>query len=85
MFLQLNPYIPLITPLGVASAIALQDLSEDHSLFWVCFIEKTRICVVFPNEHVRSINNITMGRSFKKVEDFFDKGVISHYDFLKNI
>lgn len=62
MILQLNPQIPLLTPLGPSQAIALIDYSEEHDLKWVVILDTSGEIWTFPNSKVRGFKNITMGR-----------------------
>ena len=62
MLLQLNPPLPLETPMGAALAHVLIDYGPEHSLLWVCFLDSSGECWTFPNEKVRAQKNATMGR-----------------------
>lgn len=59
---QLNPPIPLDTPKGPGLAHFLIDYGVEFSLMWVVFIDATGESWTFPNEQVRAVKNITMGR-----------------------
>jgi hypothetical protein len=63
MMLQLNPQIPLITPKGSAQAILVIDYSEEHDLKWVCIQDDTGEIWAWPNDKVRGLKNLTMGRN----------------------
>lgn len=60
--LQLNPTIPLETPLGSGQAIMVIDYSSEHHLVWTVIIDSTGEIWSFPNPKVRGQKNITMGR-----------------------
>lgn len=62
MILQLNPPIPVITPKGKGFAHLVIDYSQEHNLYWVCFIDNSGECWTFENKDIRSQENITMGR-----------------------
>ncbi len=61
MMLQLNPPIPLDTPKGPAFAHLVIDYSQEHYVLYVCFVNETGECWVFPNRDVRLQKNLTMG------------------------
>ena len=61
MMLQLNPPIPLDTPKGAAFAHVLIDYGQEHYVLYVCFVNDTGECWVFPNRDVRLPKNLTMG------------------------
>lgn len=67
MILQLNPTIPMSCPRGDGYAIALIDYSQEHSLYWIIAITETGEIWTYPNERVRMLMNITLGR--EEVED----------------
>ena len=62
MLIQLNPPIPVVTPLGAGEAVGWIDLSNEHDLQWICFIAETRACVIFRTPYIRQQENLTMGR-----------------------
>jgi hypothetical protein len=61
MMLQLNPAIPLDTPKGPAYAHLAIDYGQDHYVLFVCFLQETGECWVFPNRDVKAQRNLTMG------------------------
>lgn len=61
--LQLDPPIPVMTPLGPALAHVLIDYGPEHNLMWVCFNDETGECWTWPNGKIRAHKNITMGRT----------------------
>lgn len=65
MILQLDPNIPIRTPKGDAQAIGWLDYSEEHDLMWICFLDSTGECWIFPNSEIRAFENYTVGRRFK--------------------
>lgn len=58
---QLNPTIPMDTPLGRGFAHFVIDYGQEHHLLWVVFIDSTGECWTFPNPEVRIQPNPTMG------------------------
>ena len=60
--LQLDPPIPVVTPMGDGLAQIIIDYSIEHSIHWVVFLEETGQCWTFPNEQIRAQRNITVGR-----------------------
>jgi hypothetical protein len=64
--LQLNPQIPVVTPLGKAWAFAIIDYSQEHDLQWVCFQDHTGECWTWGNRDIRAQKNITIGRNYEK-------------------
>lgn len=64
MILQLNPSIPLNTPLGKGYAVALIDYSQEHDLMWVVFQDDTGECWTFRNQEISAQKNITIGRNY---------------------
>lgn len=63
MILQLNPTIPVITPKGKGYAHFLIDYSQEHDLYWVCFINDTGECWTYSNKEIKADQNITMDRN----------------------
>ena len=61
--LQLDPAIPVVTPMGDGLAHIIIDYSIEHSIHWVVFLEETGQCWTFPNEQIRAQRNITLGRT----------------------
>lgn len=61
MMLQLNPALPLDTPKGPAYAHMAIDYGQDHYVLFVCFLQETGECWVFPNRDVKAQPNMTMG------------------------
>lgn len=58
---QLNPPIPLDTPKGPAYAHFAIDYGQEHYLLFVCFINDTGECWIYPNRDVRLQKNTSMG------------------------
>ena len=61
VMLQLNPPIPLDTPKGPAYAHMAIDYSQEHYLLFVCFVNQTGECWIFPNREVKIQKNVSMG------------------------
>ena len=61
--LQLNPPIPVVTPMGDGIAHIIIDYTVEHSIHWVVFLETNGQCWTFPNEQIRAQRNITLGRN----------------------
>jgi hypothetical protein len=61
--LQLNPPIPVLTPKGKGYAHVLIDYSQEHDLYWVCFIDETGECWTYNNKEIKLQTNITLGRN----------------------
>ncbi len=61
MMMQLNPPLPLDTPKGSAFAHMVIDYGQEHYVLFVCFINETGECWVYPNKDVRAQKNVTMG------------------------
>lgn len=59
--LQLNPPIPVITPLGKGLAQVLIDYGVEHDLLWVVF-QSSSECWTWRNQDIRADVNITFGR-----------------------
>jgi len=66
MILQLNPQIPIVTPLGKAWAIAIIDYSQEHDLMWIAAQDDSGECWTWCNKDIRIQTNITLGRSYVK-------------------
>ena len=62
MIVQLNPPIPLETPLGKGYAHFLLDYSQEHHLCWVVFLDEDGTSWTFENPDVRLQPNPTLGR-----------------------
>ena len=60
--LQLNPPIPVETPMGEGLAQIIIDYSPEYSIHWVVFLRKNCQCWTFTNEDIRAQRNITAGR-----------------------
>jgi hypothetical protein len=63
MIIQLNPVIPLVTPLGNGMAIMVMKLSPDHHLTWIVIDDKTGAIFEWENPYVSGDKNITWGRT----------------------
>ncbi len=59
--LQLNPPLPVDTPKGSGYAPLVIDYSQEHYVLFVCFLNETGECWVYPNRDVRIQANVTMG------------------------
>ena len=57
---QLDPPIPLDTPKGPAYAHLAIDYGQEHYLLFVCFVNETGECWIFPNRDVRIQKNVSM-------------------------
>lgn len=62
MMLQLNPPLPLLSPLGKCLAHALIDYGIEESLYFVCFQDSTGECWIWPNKEIKAQENISYGR-----------------------
>ena len=60
MILQLNPTIPVTTPKGKGYAHLVIDYSQEHDLYWVCFINDKKECWTFPNSKIKITDNISV-------------------------
>ena len=60
--IQLNPTIPVITPKGNGWAFFMIDLSQEHDLEWVVFLDNTGECWTFRNKDIRIQKNYTLSR-----------------------
>jgi hypothetical protein len=60
--IQLNPPIPLETPMGRGAAHMAIDYGPEYSLVFVTFINETGECWCFRNSEVRLCANLTFGR-----------------------
>jgi hypothetical protein len=66
MMLQLNPPIPVTTPMGKGWAHILIDYSQEHDLLWVVFLDETGECWTLPNRDIRIQSNLSLGRRDRK-------------------
>ena len=62
MIIQLNPPLPIVTPLGKGLAHVLIDYGIEHDLMWVCFQNETGECWTWSNKDIKADKNITIGR-----------------------
>jgi len=60
--IQLNPPLPIVTPLGKGLAHVLIDYGIEHDLMWVCFQNETGECWTWSNKDIKADKNITIGR-----------------------
>ena len=60
--IQLNPPLPVVTPLGPGLAHVLLDYGIEHNLMWVVFLDDTGECWTFDNSDIRAEKNLTYGR-----------------------
>lgn len=66
MIIQLNPSIPVMTPMGSSEAMILIDYGPEFDLMWVCFLDVNGQCWTFKNSEIRAIENRTLGRVFSE-------------------
>ena len=59
--LQLNPPIPLDTPKGAGYAHLAIDYGQEHYVLFICFLNETGECWIFPNRDVKIQKNLSMG------------------------
>ena len=62
MILQLNPPIPINTPMGSALAHFMIDYGPESHLMWVSFLDSNGECWTWPNDKIRAQVNVTMNR-----------------------
>jgi len=62
--IQLNPPLPIVTPLGKGFAHVLIDYGIEHDLMWVCFQNDSGECWSWSNIDIRADKNITIGRNY---------------------
>ena len=62
--LQLDPPIPVVTPLGKGIAHVLIDYGAEHDLIWVVFQDNNE-CWSWRNQDIRADENLTFGRRKK--------------------
>lgn len=74
MIIQFNPYIPLLTPAGVADAFAMSDTGTDDFPLFYCFMENGIVCI-FQSTEVRRIQNITMNSLKKDILPFSEESL----------
>jgi hypothetical protein len=60
--LQLNPQIPMETPIGAGLAFLVCDYSEEQHALWVVADTATGQIWWWPNNLVRMQKNISLGR-----------------------
>lgn len=63
--LRLDPPVLLVTPFGHAEAHFLIEMTVDHDLEWVTFIQEGEHegeCWTWRNRDIRQVTNITNGR-----------------------
>jgi hypothetical protein len=60
--LQLNPPIPVVSPLGNALCHVIIDYGPEQHLMWVCLQDETGECWTWPNPKIKAQANITLGR-----------------------
>lgn len=61
MILQLNPMIPVDTPLGKGYACGWIDYSQEHHLIWIVLLD-AGYCYQFENDEIHVIANRTLKR-----------------------
>jgi len=59
---QLNPMIPVTTSKGPGFAVGWFDYSQDHDMLWLVCITSTGEFWHLPQNEVRGVTNISMGR-----------------------
>ena len=64
MITQLDPPIPVVTPLGKGIAHVLIDYGAEHDLIWVVFQDNNE-CWSWRNQDIRADENLTFGRRKK--------------------
>lgn len=62
MLMQLDPTIPVRTPMGAGIAHFLADISEEYSTMWGVFDTATGQFWWWPTERIRAQRNISLGR-----------------------
>lgn len=60
MILQLNPVVPLLTPLGEGDALFFED--DGSEIYWTVVLQNTGAIVQFKNDRVRARRCYTAGR-----------------------
>jgi hypothetical protein len=68
MITQLNPPIPVKTPVGNGIAHMVIDYGIEHDLIWVVFQDDGE-CWCWGNTGIRAGSNITIGRNKKNGEE----------------
>jgi hypothetical protein len=66
MIQQLNPYIPVITPLGEGYAVMVIDYGIDYNTCWVVALEKDGQIKHFDANDVKMCTNYTYGINVEK-------------------
>lgn len=84
MILQLNPYLPLMTPMGYCEAFAMSDPGDDHFPLFYCFTENRLVCT-FESSEVRQIQNLTQGRKGKPLEQLFTPEQLERWKRLREL
>lgn len=69
MILQLNPTLPVETPMGKALAHFLIDYGEEHHLMWVCIQENGEIWT-WENPKIRAQTNPSFNRFREHGRDY---------------
>lgn len=59
--IQLNPYIPVLTPLGTARAFAYDAGPNDDFASFHVFLDDSHIVCIFKHHLVRCLHNYTEG------------------------
>lgn len=62
MIVQLNPTIPVVTPKGKGYALFVQDMGQEHHLYWTVALDANGQIWTFKNPLVRVQDCITMDR-----------------------
>ena len=83
MLQQLNPYISLLTPAGVADAFAIENPGTDDFPLFYCFMSNGIVCI-FQSTEVRRIQNITMDSLKKDILPFSEES-LSKWAFVANM
>jgi hypothetical protein len=61
--LQLNPPIPVtVIGKGDGYAMAMIDYSQEHHIYWVCFIDESLECWTVDNTMIRAQKNVSLKR-----------------------
>lgn len=70
MIIQLNPPLPLISPIGKCLCHFMIDEGIEHHLKWVCIQDSTGEIWTWENTDIRAQKNITYGRTH--ITPFYD-------------
>lgn len=62
MILQLDPFIPVITPKGPGEAVGWIDYTKDDNLLWIVFLAENGESWIFQNKEIRAHPNPSLGR-----------------------